>query len=80
MTKNLSELEIGESGKILSVSGEGAIRRRLFDMGVTPGAGVSLRKRAPLGDPIEVNIRGYELTLRKAEAAFVSVELKEGNA
>lgn len=80
MTKNLSELEIGESGKILSVSGEGAIRRRLFDMGVTPGAGVSLRKRAPLGDPIEVNIRGYELTLRKAEAACVSVELKEGNA
>ena len=80
MTKKLSELEIGESGKILSVSGEGAIRRRLFDMGVTPGAGVSLRKRAPLGDPIEVNIRGYELTLRKAEAACVSVELKEGNA
>ena len=59
---------------ILSVSGGGAIRRRLFDMGVTPGADVVLRKKAPLGDPLEITIRGYELTLRKAEAACVEME------
>ena len=60
-----------------SVSGEGKIRRRLFDMGVTPGAEVMLRKRAPLGDPIEVTLRGYELTLRKTEAACVLTEVEE---
>lgn len=80
MQKLLSELAVGESGKIVSVKGEGAIRRRLFDMGVTPGAEVMLRKRAPLGDPIELSIRGYELTLRKTEAACVSVETEGGNA
>ena len=69
MAKRLSEFAVGESGTILSVSGEGAVRRRLFDMGVTPGADVKLRKKAPLGDPVEITIRGYELTLRKAEAA-----------
>ena len=56
-------------------SGEGRIRRRLFDMGVTPGAEVVMRKKAPLGDPIEVTLRGYELTLRKTEAACVEAEL-----
>ena len=66
---------IGEGGKIAEVTGEGAIRRRLFDMGITPGAVVKMRKKAPLGDPIEINIRGYELTLRKSEAAFATVEL-----
>ena len=75
MTKLLSEFAIGESGKIVIVNGDGAVRRRLFDMGVTPGATVMLRKKAPLGDPIEVNLRGYELTLRKTEAACVEVEL-----
>ena len=75
-TKLLSEFAVGESGKIVSVSGEGRIRRRLFDMGVTPGAELTMRKSAPLGDPIEINIRGYELTLRKGEAACVEVELK----
>ena len=75
-TKVLSEFTIGERGKIKSVSGEGAIRRRLFDMGVTPGAELTMRKRAPLGDPIEITVRGYELTLRKVEAACVEVELK----
>ena len=59
---------------IKAVNGEGAIRRRLFDMGITPGAEVYLRKKAPLGDPIEIAIRGYELTLRKAEAAHVEIE------
>ena len=75
MNKVLSELKIGQSGKIIKVNGEGAIRRRLFDMGVTPGAGVYFRKKAPFGDPIEIKIRGYELTLRKAEAACVEIEL-----
>ncbi|HIR66520.1 MAG TPA: ferrous iron transport protein A [Candidatus Coproplasma avicola] len=75
MIKQLSDFTVGQRGKIVKVNGDGAIRRRLFDMGVTPGADVMLRKKAPLGDPIEVNLRGYELTLRKAEAACVEVEL-----
>ena len=75
MNKLLSEFSVGESGKIKSVTGEGKIRRRLFDMGVTPGAELTMRKKAPLGDPIEITIRGYELTLRKTEAEFVEVEL-----
>ena len=74
MNKKLSELAIGESGKIVKVTGEGAVRRRLFDMGVTPGAEIYFRKKAPLGDPIEISLRGYELTLRKAEAANVQVQ------
>ena len=74
--KLLSDFTVGESGTIKSVSGEGRIRRRLFDMGVTPGAELTMRKKAPLGDPIEITIRGYELTLRKGEAACVEVELK----
>ena len=77
MVKTLDKCDIGESGVIKSVSGEGRIRRRLFDMGVTPGAEVTLRKRAPLGDPIEVTLRGYELTLRKTEAAAVLTEVAE---
>ena len=76
MTKKLSEFTVGESGKIIAVTGEGRIRRRLFDMGVTPGAELTMRKKAPLGDPIEITIRGYELTLRKTEAELVEVEIK----
>lgn len=76
MNKLLSEFTVGERGKIVAVTGEGRIRRRLFDMGVTPGAELIMRKKAPLGDPIEITLRGYELTLRKAEAACVEVELK----
>ena len=76
MVKLLSDFTVGESGKIVMVSGEGRVRRRLFDMGVTPGAELTMRKKAPLGDPIEVTIRGYELTLRKIEAACVEVEVK----
>jgi Fe2+ transport system protein FeoA len=75
MKKLLSELNIGEGGKIVAVQGEGAIRRRLFDMGVTPSAEVLLRRKAPLGDPIEITLRGYELTLRKTEASHVTVEV-----
>ncbi len=75
-TKILSDFAVGEGGTIKTVTGEGRIRRRLFDMGVTPGASLVMRKKAPLGDPIEITIRGYELTLRKAEAACVEVELR----
>ena len=72
--KKLSQLGIGERATVVAVNGEGAIRRRLFDMGITPGAEVYLRKKAPLGDPIEIAIRGYELTLRKTEAAQVDIK------
>ena len=77
MLKRLDEFQIGETGLIKKVEGEGRLRRRLFDMGVTPGATVYLRKKAPLGDPLEVTIRGYELTLRKIEAQLVVLEVEE---
>ena len=76
MIKKLSEFSVGENGKITAVNGEGRIRRRLFDMGVTPGAELTMRKKAPLGDPIEITVHGYELTLRKSEADFVEVDIK----
>ena len=72
--KLLSQLEIGERRVVLAVKGDGAIRRRLFDMGITPGAEIYLRKKAPLGDPIEITLRGYELTLRKSEASHVEMQ------
>ncbi len=77
MLKTLDQFQIGETGVVKSVGGEGRIKRRLFDMGITNGAEIFLRKRAPLGDPIEVTIRGYELTLRKTEASCVSMEVKD---
>lgn len=77
MQKSLDEFLIGQIGFIKAVGGDGRIRRRLFDMGVTPGAEVMLRKKAPLGDPIEVTVRGYELTLRRSEAAEVICECNE---
>ena len=77
MERKLSDYKIGQAGTVTKVLGEGAIRRRLFDMGVTPGAEVYLRKKAPLGDPIEIRIRGYELTLRKAEADLVITEIRK---
>lgn len=77
MQRTLDEFVIGQTGTIIAVGGDGKIRRRLFDMGVTPGADVLLRKKAPLGDPIEVTMRGYELTLRKTEAACVTCEYSE---
>ena len=75
MRKTLNAFSVGERGKVVGEGGEGRIKRRLFDMGITPGADVLLRKRAPLGDPIEVTVRGYELTLRKSEAAYVETEV-----
>lgn len=75
MEKYLKDFNIGESGKIVKINAEGKIKRRLFDMGVTPGALVTLKKVAPLGDPIEVSLRGYDLSLRKDEAKCVLVEV-----
>ncbi len=73
--KTLDKFNIGERGVVKMVDGLGKVRRRLFDMGVTPGAEIALKKRAPLGDPIEVNVRGYELTLRKNEAELIILEV-----
>lgn len=75
MEKFLSEFIPGESGTVKKISAEGKIKRRLFDMGVTPKAAIVLRKVAPLGDPMEVTIRGYELTLRSSEAKCVLMEV-----
>ncbi|HBK02497.1 MAG TPA: ferrous iron transport protein A [Clostridiales bacterium] len=75
MEKTLDNFVIGEQGIVKAVGGEGKIRHRLFDMGITPGAEIMLRKKAPLGDPIQVTVRGYELTLRHTEAACVNMEV-----
>ena len=77
MEKKLNVFLVGESGVVKKVEGEGKIRKRLLDMGITPGAEILLRKKAPLGDPLEVTLRGYELTLRKSEAELVTLEVKE---
>ena len=74
MQKTLDQFAIGEQGVVRAVAGEGRIKRRLFDMGITPGAEIMLRKRAPLGDPIEITVRGYELTLRITEAQCVTMQ------
>lgn len=76
MQKKLSEFSVGEKGKVVFVEAEGRLKRRLFDMGVTPAVEIYLRKRAPLGAPIEVTIRGYELTLRISEAKKVLMEVE----
>lgn len=76
MEKTLDTFDIGDSGTVKIVLGEGRIKSRLFDMGITPGAEILMRKRAPLGDPIEITVRGYELTLRKTEASCIIMEVK----
>ncbi len=75
MIKTLDKFAIGESGTVVAVTGERKIKRRLYDMGITNGAEIYLRKKAPLGDPIEVTVRSYELSLRKSEAQLVSLEV-----
>lgn len=72
--KTLRDVKIGESVKVVKLHGEGAIKRRIMDMGLTKGVQVTVRKVAPLGDPIEINVRGYELSLRKADAEMIEVE------
>ena len=69
----LDKLKTGECGRIISVRGEGELRHHLLDMGLTPGTEVSLRKTAPMGDPVQLVLRGYELTLRLAEAAKIEI-------
>lgn len=77
MSTTLDKLKIGKKCIISRVNGEGKIRRRLFDMGVTPGAKVEMIKKAPLGDPLEISIREYELTLRKDEAQLIEITISE---
>lgn len=70
----LKGVKIGGTARVVKVHGEGAIRRRIMDMGITKGVEVYVRKVAPLGDPIEINLRGYELSLRKADAEMIEIE------
>ena len=72
--KTLKSVKIGETVKVVRLHGEGALKRRIMDMGLTRGTEVTVRKVAPLGDPIEMTVRGYELSLRKADAEMVEVE------
>jgi ferrous iron transport protein A len=72
--KTLRDLRVGESAKVVKLHGEGAVKRRIMDMGITKGVEVYVRKVAPLGDPIELNVRGYELSLRRADAEMIEVE------
>ncbi|MCI8613904.1 ferrous iron transport protein A [Parablautia intestinalis] len=72
--KTLKEISCGETVKVTKLTGEGPVRRRIMDMGITKGVEVFVRKVAPLGDPVEVTVRGYELSLRKADAEMIQVE------
>ncbi|MGN0548126.1 MAG: ferrous iron transport protein A [Acutalibacteraceae bacterium] len=72
--KTLKQVEVGSTVRVVKLHGEGAVRRRIMDMGLTKGAEVYIRKVAPLGDPIEITVRGYELSLRKADAQMIEVE------
>ena len=75
--KTLRDAKIGDTVKVVKLHGEGAVKRRIMDMGITRGVDVYIRKVAPLGDPVEVTVRGYELSLRKADAAMIEVELPD---
>ncbi len=72
--KTLRDIACGQSARVRRLSGEGPVRRRIMDMGITRGVEIYVRKVAPLGDPIEVTVRGYELSLRKADAEMIEVE------
>lgn len=72
--KTLRDVPCGESVMVLKLGGEGALKRRIMDMGITKGTSVTVRKVAPLGDPIELNVRGYKLSIRKSDAEKISVE------
>lgn len=72
--KTLKEIPVGGEAKVVKLQGEGAVKRRIMDMGITKGVQVSVRKVAPLGDPIEVTVRGYELSIRKGDAERIEVE------
>ena len=72
--KTLREAKIGETVKVVKLHGEGAVKRRIMDMGITKGVSIYVRKVAPLGDPVEVTVRNYELSIRKADAEMIEVE------
>ena len=72
--KTLRQAKVGDTSKVVKLHGEGAVKRRIMDMGITKGVEVHIRKVAPLGDPVEVTVRGYELSLRKADAEMIEIE------
>ena len=72
--KTLKQAKVGETVKVVKLTGQGAVKRRIMDMGITKGVQIYVRKVAPLGDPVEVTVRDYELSLRKADAAMIEVE------
>ena len=72
--KTLKDIKVGQKARVVKLHGEGPVKRRIMDMGITKGVEIYVRKVAPLGDPMELNLRGYELSLRKADAAMIEVE------
>lgn len=72
--KTLNQAKVGETVKVVKLTGQGAVKRRIMDMGITKGVEIFIRKVAPLGDPVEVTVRGYELSLRKDDASMIEVE------
>lgn len=72
--KTLRQAKVGDTVKVIKLHGEGAVKRRIMDMGLTKGVEVYIRKVAPLGDPVEITVRGYELSIRKADAEMIEVE------
>jgi len=72
--KTLRQVKVGETAYVVKLHGEGAVKRRIMDMGITKGTEVYVRKVAPLGDPVEITVRGYELSIRKADAEMIEVE------
>ncbi len=72
--KTLREMKIGDTATVVKLHGEGAVKRRIMDMGITRGVSVHIRKVAPLGDPVEITVRGYELSIRKADAEMIEIE------
>ena len=74
MMKTLRQIKVGGTAKVVKLHGEGAIKRRIMDMGITRGVEIRIRKVAPLGDPLEITVRGYELSIRKADAEMIEIE------
>jgi ferrous iron transport protein A len=72
--KTINDLKVGQRGIVVNIASSGALKRRLVDMGITPGVKIMVRKIAPLGDPIEINVRGYELSIRNSEAKLINIE------
>lgn len=72
--ETLNKIKCGKTVTVLKINGQGAVKRRIMDMGITKGAAIYIRKTAPLGDPVEITVRGYELSLRKADAQMIEVE------